>query len=505
MERKANMKFKSITLALCSAGVLAAGSAHAVNWSPSDWFHTKKTSATVQGPAPAPIPPAAQPAPAPIPQMTVPNYRAIVERYGPAVVGINTEGTVKTNMPAIPDPFANDPFFRFFRGKPGFDMFPRGGEQQIHGQGSGFIISKDGLILTNAHVVRDASEVTVKLSDRREYKAKVLGSDPMTDVAVLKISANNLPTVTIGNPTQLSVGDYVLAIGSPFGFEQSATAGIVSAKGRSLPGDGYVPFIQTDVAVNPGNSGGPLFDANGNVVGINSQIYSQTGGYMGLSFAIPIDVAMRVEQQLASHGKVNHARLGVTIQELNQSLAESFKLDRPDGALVASVMPGSPAEKAGVQPGDVILQYNGQAIHRSGDLPTLVGLGTPGDKATLEVWRGGKKVTLTTTLAAADDRTVASNDASGGNTAHSKLGVAVRPLTPEESKEANLPGGVVVEQSSGAAARAGIEPGDVILSVNGTPVKSVGQLHSLVAKGNSHLALLILRGDNKIFVPVNLG
>jgi len=343
----------------------------------------------------------------------------------------------------------------------------------------------------------------VKLSDRREYKAKVLGIDKATDVAVLKINAGNLPVVSFGDPGRLGVGDYVLAIGSPFGFEQSATAGIVSAKGRSLPGDGYVPFIQTDVAVNPGNSGGPLFNANGGVIGINSQIYSRTGGYEGVSFAIPIDVVLNVKNQIVKTGKVVHARLGVTIQQLTQALAESFKLKQPDGALVSSIAPGSAAAKAGIQPGDVILSYNGQPISRSGDLPAIVGLGKPGDKATIEVWRAGKKLALAATLGEATDQVAA--DANAGSRQQGRLGIAVRPLTPDEKRQAGVTAGVAVEQVRGAAARAGIEAGDVIVSVNGTPVRSAEQLQSLVSKKTKHLALLIQRGDAKIFIPVTLG
>nr|WP_148415325.1 DegQ family serine endoprotease [Noviherbaspirillum massiliense] len=496
------MKLKSLTLALIAAGAVTAGTASAVNWNPSQWFQDKSHS------APADAPPTAQSsgnsaASGPIAPATAPNYRAIVQRFGPAVVGIDTEGIAKAGMQGAPD-LSDDPFFKFFRGLPGFDNpVPRGGVP-VHGKGSGFIIRKDGLILTNAHVVRDAEEVMVKLSDRREFKAKVLGSDPATDVAVLKIDADNLPVVTTGNPAQLGVGDYVLAIGSPFGFEQSATAGIVSAKGRALPGDGYVPFIQTDVAVNPGNSGGPLFDASGAVVGINSQIYSQTGGYQGVSFAIPIDVALHVKDQIVTNGKVIHPRLGVSIQELNQSLADSFKLKQPNGALVASVAPGSAAAKAGLQPGDVILKYNGQPINTSGDLPALVGMGKPGDKAQLEVWRGGKTLDVTATLTAAKDK-ADSDEAGNSATPRGKLGVMVRPLSPEERSEAHLASGVVVEQSAGAAARAGVEPGDVILAVNGTPVRSPDQLQELIGKQDKHLALLIQRGETKIFVPVSLG
>ena len=493
------MKLKSLTLALICAGAVS-GAASAAGWNPLEWFQHK--SPVIQNSAAA-IPATVLPTAAPIGPVSAPNYRAIVERYGPAVVGITTQGTSQVAMDGQGDGLPDDPFFKFFRGLPGFNgQLPRG-EVPTRGLGSGFIVSKDGLILTNAHVVRDADEVTVKLSDRREYKAKVLGSDKATDVAVLKINAGNLPVVDFGDPNRLGVGDYVLAIGSPFGFEQSATAGIVSAKGRSLPGDGYVPFIQTDVAVNPGNSGGPLFNANGGVIGINSQIYSRTGGYEGVSFAIPIDVVLNVKNQIVKTGKVVHARLGVTIQQLTQALAESFKLKQPDGALVSSIAPGSAAAKAGIQPGDVILSYNGQPISRSGDLPAIVGLGKPGDKATIEVWRAGKKLALAATLGEATDQVAA--DANAGSRQQGRLGIAVRPLTPDEKRQAGVTAGVAVEQVRGAAARAGIEAGDVIVSVNGTPVRSAEQLQSLVSKKTKHLALLIQRGDAKIFIPVTLG
>lgn len=501
------MKMKSITLALVAAGVLATGTVGAVNWHPSEWFNHQPNATTPGDKAPVnnETAPANAASNMPIGPITAPNYRAIVQRYGPAVVGINTEGMLKTDGPDFGGDATNDPFFKFFQGMPGFRLrMPPSSAVPVHGQGSGFIVGKDGIILTNAHVVRDANEVMVKLNDRREYKAKVLGSDPSTDVAVLKIKATDLPTVSIGNPSQLGVGDYVLAIGSPFGFEHSATAGIVSAKGRSLPGDSYVPFIQTDVAVNPGNSGGPLFDTNGNVVGINSQIYSQTGGYQGLSFAIPIDVALRVKDQIVSTGKVAHARLGVTVQEVNQSLAESFKLDQPEGALVSSVMPGSAAAKAGVQQGDVILKYNGRPINVSGDLPALVGMAKPGDTATLEVWRAGKKLELPATLQGIKEA-AADNDNASGPSSQAKLGVAVRPLTPEEKQEANLSSGVVVQQASGPAVRSGVEPGDIIIAVNGTAVKSAADLKNLISRKNGHVALLIQRGEEKIFVPVTLG
>jgi serine protease Do len=427
-----------------------------------------------------------------------------VEQYGPAVVGIRTESTSRASSRSIPDGPENHPFFERFGGMPGFGgQMPRG-DAPVRGQGSGFIVSKDGMILTNAHVVQDADEVTVKLSDRREYKAKVLGSDPVTDVAVLKINAENLPVVNLGDPAKLGVGDYVLAIGSPFGFEQSATAGIVSAKGRSLPGDGHVPFIQTDVAVNPGNSGGPLFDTSGAVIGINSQIYSRTGGYQGVSFAIPINVALQIKDQIVSTGKVTHPRLGVTIQELNQTLAESFRLKQPDGALVSSVAPGSAAAKAGLEPGDVILQYNGRPIASSTDLPAMVSLGKPGDKVTLGVWRGGKQIELSASLGAVNDR-LASGDTAEKGVPQGRLGLAVRPLSAEEKSAGASASGVLVERSSGPAAKAGIEAGDIILAVNGTPVKSVDELKSVVAKQDKQLAILVQRGDARIFVPVTIG
>lgn len=444
---------------------------------------------------------------APIAPMTAPNYRAIVQRYGPSVVGINTEETAKASRHQGEDDDAAAEFAPFFPGIPGMPGFALQAPQSampLHGEGSGFIVGKDGIILTNAHVVKNADEVVVKLSDRREYKAKVLGSDPASDVAVLKIDAHDLPVVSFGNPDQLRVGDYVLAIGSPFGFEQSATAGIVSAKGRSLPDDAYVPFIQTDVAVNPGNSGGPLFDAGGNVVGINSQIYSETGGYQGLSFAIPIDVAMQVKDQILATGKVSHAQLGVTTQEINQSLADSFKLKQPQGALISNVVPGSAAAKAGLQQGDVILKYNDHVIDQYGELSTRVGMAQPGDKVTLDLWRDGKNVEVHATLAGV--KTVASNAGRhAGPATPGRLGVAVRPLAEEEKRESQLPNGVVVEQAGGAAAHAGIMSGDIILGVNGVAVKSVGDLQKMVAAQNGHIALLIQRGADKIFVPVTLG
>jgi serine protease Do len=438
----------------------------------------------------------------PIPLMTAPNYRAIVSRNQAAVVGITTAGPIAT---AAPQEFdfggSNDddnPLAQFFRGH----AMPRPHGVQ-HAQGSGFLISADGLVLTNAHVVDGAKEVTVKLSDHREYKAKVLGADKSSDIAVLKIDAHNLPAVTLGDSDKLGVGDYVLAIGEPFGLEETATAGIVSAKGRSLPGDGYVPFIQTDAAVNPGNSGGPLFDATGSVVGINAQIYSNSGGFQGVSFAIPINLAVQVKDQIVKTGKVAHSRLGVEVQTLNQSLADSFKLSSPNGALVAKVVPDSAAAQAGIKVGDVILKFNGAPIIDAGSLSQRVGMATPGEKASIEIWRDGKALDVTATIGNAAALT-ADNDSSGASS-QEKLGLALRPLSPEERQQAGVPGGLVVEDAQGRAAEAGIQPGDVVLSVDGTPVQSVAQLRKMVKDHDKQIALLIQRGDARLFVPVTLG
>ncbi len=429
-----------------------------------------------------------------IPLMTAPNYRAIVARNQAAVVGITTAGEMKVDNPLGED----NPLSQFFPGLP----VPQG-HRMMHAQGSGFVISPDGLILTNAHVVDGAKQVTVKLSDHREFKAKVLGADKASDIAVLKIDAHDLTAVKLGNSDQLGVGDYVLAIGEPFGLEETATAGIVSAKGRSLPGDGYVPFIQTDAAVNPGNSGGPLFDANGAVVGINAQIYSNSGGYQGVSFAIPINVAVQIKDQIVKTGKVAHSRLGVEIQTLNQSLADSFQLKSPNGALVAKVEPDSAAAAAGLKVGDVLLKFDGTPIVDAGQLSARVGSTMPGDKATLEVWRDGRTLTLTATIGSANAPELAQNDS--GAAGQARLGLALRPLNPLERQQAGVAGGLVVEDAQGRAADAGIQPGDVVLSVDGTPVESVAQLRKIVAQHDKQVALLIQRGENRLFVPVTLG
>jgi len=433
-------------------------------------------------------------------QGTLPSFSAIVADSGPAVVNISvTQDSAKAETQSGPGASPGDPMFEFFRrfGMPmPQDKMPR------HGQGSGFIVSADGYILTNAHVIDEASEVTVKLTDRREFRAKVVGADRLTDVALLKIEAKNLPVVRIGKPEALGVGEWVVAIGSPFGFENSVTAGIVSAKSRSLPDDSRVPFIQTDVAVNPGNSGGPLLDLNGNVVGINSQIYSRTGGYMGLSFAIPIDLAMKVKDDLIKYGKVSHGRIGVSIQEVNQGLAESFGLDAPRGALVSSVEPGSPADRAGIKAGDVILSMNGKPIARIGDLTARVAERKPGEQATLGLWRSGAERSIELTIGEMPGAKVAAARERGEP---SKLGVVVRPLASDERKEAEVDGGLIVEQVEGAAKRAGIQPGDIILSANGESVKSIEALRAKVAKAEKNVALLVQRDGNRIFVPVQVG
>jgi len=433
------------------------------------------------------------------------DFSGIVQQYGPAVVNISVTARAQRTSAQVPqgmDP--DDPLFQFFkRFGPQFQMPQNSQPQLVRGLGSGFLISPDGLILTNAHVVDGAQEVTVKLTDRREFKARVLGSDAQSDIAVIRIDAKNLPTVKLGDASAVRVGEPVLAIGSPYGFENTATAGIVSAKSRSLPDDTYVPFIQTDVAVNPGNSGGPLFNQRGEVIGINSQIYSQTGGYQGLSFAIPINVATKVEQQLVEHGKVTRGRLGIAVQEVNQALANSFGLPKPSGALVTSVEPDSPAAKAGLKAGDVIVQFNDDVIDHSGDLPEHVADIKPGTDGTVKIIRKGQAMTLSVKVGAARDQAVAQKN--GPSEAGGRLGLAVRALTPQEKRDSGIDGGLVVEDVSGPAARVGIQPGDVILSLNGTAITSAEQLRSLVAKAGKQVALLVQRDDARIFIPLDLG
>ena len=430
----------------------------------------------------------------------LPGFADLVAQHGKAVVRVSAVKDAErgggAGMPGV-DPDRLPPFFR---GLPMPDMPERGPQR---GQGSGFIVASDGVVLTNAHVVDGADEVTVTLTDQREFRAKVVGSDPTTDVAVLKIDARGLPTVRVGDPAKLRVGDWVVAIGTPYGLDNTVTSGIVSAKSRALPGDAVVPFIQTDAAVNPGNSGGPLFNLEGEVVGINSQIFSRSGGFQGLAFAIPIDVALRVKDDIQQHGRVAHGRIGVSVQPVDQAIAESFGLDGPRGALVGSVQKGSPAARAGLEPGDVILKYEGKAVERSDALPAMVAATRPGTKAALEVWRSGKVQKVEVEVGERDaPRQLADAKAAAGQ---GKLGVAVRPLTAEERKEAKLDGGLVVESVAGAAAKAGVRPGDVIVAANRTPVTSVEALRELVQKADKSVALLIQRDDARLFVPVRLG
>ena len=437
--------------------------------------------------------------------VTLPDFATLVERVGPAVVNISVVQELETEFNAPPE--LQDFLRRFGIPFPGMPGGPngRGGPPQIsRGVGSGFIVSADGYVLTNAHVVDDATEVTVRLTDKREFKAKVVGADTRTDVALLKIDASGLPTVRIGRPDASRVGEWVVAVGSPFGFDNTVTAGIISAKARRLPEETYVPFIQTDVAINPGNSGGPLFNLDGEVIGINSQIYSHSGGCMGISFAIPIDVAIQVKDQLLAHGTVTRGRIGVGIQDLNQALSDSFGLDSAQGALVTQVEPDSPGDKAGLKAGDVILALDGTPIRGSGELPPKVAAMKPGTEATLQVWRDGHKKDIEVTIGKLQaEEQVASADT--GDADQARLGVAVRPLTDQERKQADLDGGLVVGQVGGAAARAGIQPGDVVLAVNGKQVDTIEQLRELVAKSGKHVALLIQRDEARIFVPIDLG
>ena len=497
---------KRLTLALAAAGAIGgAVGAIAVN-------HNNAVASAATAAATAPsnyVAPAPLAAPGTQVSMALPDFTQIVSRMGPAVVNIRVMGSTKTAFKGraqqAPQFDEDDPFFEFFRRFQG-PQNPRGQrDRPVFGAGSGFIVSPDGVILTNAHVVRDAEEVTVKLQDRREYRAKVLGSDPKTDVAVLKIDAKNLPVVPIGKSSDLKVGEWVLAIGSPFGLDSTVTAGVVSAKGRSLQDDTNVPFIQTDVAVNPGNSGGPLFNTRGEVVGINSQIYSQTGGYQGLSFAIPIDVAYRIKEQLVATGSVKHAKLGVTVQEVNQGFADSFNLASPEGALVSTVERGGPADKAGLKSGDVIRKLNGQPIVASGDLPAMLSTARPGEKVTMDVWRDGKIVQVGAKLGDASEKAAPEEVAAVSTNSGSKLGLALRPLQPIERRQSGLASGLLVEDADGAAANAGVQPGDVLLSVNGRAVNTIEQVRDVVGKSNKSVALLIQRGSDKIFIPVRIG
>ena len=444
----------------------------------------------------------------------LPDFSEQAEKHGPAVVNISTTQVVRGNSQVMPFPFdENDPAFEFFKRfiprNPG-GAIPR--EFENKSLGSGFIISADGYILTNAHVVDSADEVTVRLTDKREFKAKTIGADKRTDVALLKIDAGGLPVVKLADTSQLKVGEWVVAIGSPFGFDNSVTAGIVSAKGRSLPQESYVPFIQTDVAINPGNSGGPLFNMRGEVVGINSQIYSRSGGYMGVSFAIPIDVAMEVQQQLRATGKVSRGRLGVVIQEVNKELADSLGLSKPMGAVVNAVEKGGPAEKAGLEAGDVILKFDGKAIVNSADLPRLVGATRPGTRSLVQVWRKGATREIAVVVGEIpEEKPVVSRPSRSAKPPEqvaNRLGLVLSELTAEQKRELKMSSGLLIEDVRGSGARADLRPGDVVIAVISkgatTELRSVEQFNKLLAqfdKGSS-VTLLVRRGEMQTFVTI---
>lgn len=439
----------------------------------------------------------------------LPGFGELIREHSAAVVSIRTtrEASAEQRMPDMELPEGiPEPFRRFFEGFPG--QIPRERRGPAMGQGSGFVISEDGYVLTNAHVVAGADRVTVRFSDRREYPAEVVGSDERSDVAVLKIDADHLPTVTIGDSGRVRVGDWVLAIGSPFGFEHSATHGIVSATGRSLPDGTYVPFIQTDAAVNPGNSGGPLFNLDGEVIGVNSQIYTRTGGYQGLSFAIPINVAMNVAEQLRGKGYVSRGWLGVTIQDLDQTLAESFGLERPAGALVSGVGADSPAAAAGLQAGDIILSYDGRPLERSGELPPLVGETPVGEQVKLEVQRAGERRELMVTIGELEDTDRPARLAEA-ETEGQRLGVSVAELSAEQRRQLDVEHGLVIRevQPNSPAARAGLQRGDVILSFNHRNVASAEALSELVreAPEGRPAVVLIARDQGRLFLPLELG
>ena len=443
---------------------------------------------------------------APVPTVALPDFSSLVAREGSAVVNISSTKIVHDSgsNPFSQDVPEDDPFYDFFhRFMPNQPQGPK--DYQSKSLGSGFVISHDGYILTNAHVIDDSDEVTVKLTDKREFRAKVIGSDKRADIALIKIKARNLPIVPIGDPSSLKVGEWVLAIGSPFGFDNSVTAGIVSAKGRSLPDESYVPFIQTDVPINPGNSGGPLFNMKGEVVGINSQIYSRTGGYMGLSFAIPIDVAMNIANQLRDNGKVSRGRLGVEIQELNQDLARSFGMKNANGALVASVEKGSPAETAGIRPGDVIIGFNGREVDSSTELPALVGAAKPGAKAKVEIWRNGGKQEIEVTVGELSSNAQPQPE-TPRKLAINRIGLGLRNLGSDERSSAGVDHGILVVKVGGAALQSQIEEGDIILAMNHTDVTSVDQFNDLLSEipRGKTIALLIRRGSNSTYVPIRV-
>jgi len=450
----------------------------------------------------------------------LPDFADLAEKQGVAVVNISATQTMRDHPRIGGLPFEDDdPALEFFRRfaprqfpQPGSPNLPR--EFESKSLGSGFFVSTDGYILTNAHVVDGADEVVVKLTDKREFKAKVIGADKRTDVALIKIDASGLPSVRLGDPAWLRVGEWVVAIGAPFGFENTVTAGIVSAKGRSLPQENFVPFIQTDVAINPGNSGGPLFNMKGEVVGINSQIYSRSGGYQGIAFAIPIDVAMEVQAQLRASGKVSRGRMGVMIQEVTKELADSFGLGKPQGALVASVEKGSPADKAGLEAGDVILRYNDKAVGQSSELPRLVGSTKPGSKATLQVWRNGASKELVVTVGEMPDEQGGGRAGRHGKPAQgapgNRLGLVLSEPGADQKRQLGIRHGLIVDEVRNGA-RNELRPGDVLLALiqkgAQTELRSVEQFNGLIARidKDSPITLLVRRGDNQTFVTIRGG
>ena len=438
----------------------------------------------------------------------LPDFTALVEKQGAAVVNVSTTQIIEApqGLQGFPNLPENDPFNEFFR-----RFAPQMPQQrESRSLGSGFIINTEGYILTNAHVVDRADKITVRLTDKREFKATVVGADKRTDVALLKIEASGLPQVVLGNPEQLKVGEWVLAIGSPFGFDSSVTAGIVSAKGRSLPQENFVPFIQTDVAINPGNSGGPLFNLKGEVVGINSQIYSRSGGYMGLSFAIPIDVAMDVVAQLRATGKVTRGRIGVSIQEMTRELADSFGLAKAEGALISGVERGGPADRAGVRASDVILKFNGKPVTSSADLPRIVAATKPGSEVPVLLWRKGSTLKVSVIVGEIQDAAgKQATDNQGGDSPSqsiARLGLNVTELNDEQKAELQVGGGLLVLEAKGAAARADLQRGDVILAIGNIEILSVKQFNEIlkqVAPGRN-IALLVRRNDGTMYIPIRV-
>jgi serine protease Do len=441
----------------------------------------------------------------------LPDFTDLVKTLSPSVVNISTiQEQKQSSRSAMPHNFNDQEvpeiFRDFFRG---FQQ-PPGQQPRMHPQslGSGFIISDDGYILTNHHVIDKAEKVLVRLNDRREIEAEIIGSDQRSDVALLKVDAKDLPALEIGSSSELEVGEWVLAIGSPFGFDSTVTAGIVSAKERALPGDSYVPFIQTDVAINPGNSGGPLFNLDGEVVGINSQIYTRSGGFMGVSFSIPIDVAMEVANQLKEKGSVSQGWLGVIIQEVTRDLAESFGLDKPSGALVAQVLSDSPAEEAGFEAGDVIVKFNGREIGLSAELPAQVGRIAPGETADVEVFRSGRSVNLKVTIGELpSNEELAANRAQPEPKERKSLGLVVQDMTSEIKERTGVDAGVYVESvGQGPAANAGVRQGDVITMLAGQSISSVEQLTDIVADlpDDKAVPLRVIRGGNPVFLAMRL-